>query len=127
MWPLQDAPPVEDIEELLRTAVDIYELLPLFVWLIIGMGAIIAIQWVWNRFQTVAEVPGDDTIDRRRQETRVPREKYTIHDDVDVGQYEYREPSESDEITTQNEVNRGLFSTIRSLVDLMFRRGGERE
>lgn len=127
MWPLQEAPPVEDIEELLRTAADIYELLPLFVWLVLGMGAVFAVQWAWNRLQTVSEPPGDDTIDRRRGETRVPREKYTIHDDVDVGQYEYREPSESDEITTPNEVNRGLVSTIRSLVDVMIRRGGERE
>lgn len=119
MVPLQQTPALGDeVQELVETAIGIYEVLPFFVWLLLGFVAVIAVRRVVRSARRLPEAPGDDTIDRRRDPSGGAAPDYSIHDDVDVGQRDYREPSEYDEISTPNEVDRSLVSKIRTLIDL---------
>lgn len=120
--------PNEDVMDLLEVFVSFWESIPLFVWVVAGLLLLLVLRNAMRQANRQREEPGDDVIDRRRTETRVSREGYSIHDNVDTRDRTYTEPSEYDEIRTPNEVNRGIMAKIRTLVDLVGgRRRGERD
>lgn len=124
MYPGQQSPTVT---ELLEPLIELYQAIPLLVWvlailLVLGLGPTVI-----RYLSGMNEPPGDDTIDRRTSETRVTREAYSIHENVETRDRDYREPSEYDEISEPNAVDRGILGTIRRLVRLVSSGGRERE
>lgn len=107
-----------DIADLLEVFVSFWESIPLFVWVLAGLLLLLVLRNAMRQANRHREEPGDDVIDRRRKETRVSHEKYSIHDNVDTRERTYSEPSEYDEIRTTNEVDRGIMAKIRALVEL---------
>ena len=105
----------EAIAEIIELVVGIWETVPLFVWILVG---IVFIKMLNDLFKVN---PGDRTTipDTGRQRDRTQHEgpaheEYTIHDNM-VDDRHYQPPSESDPIETPNEVDRSILGKIKRL------------
>lgn len=126
--PAQASPePVGRLAELLEGVIAVYETLPIIAWVIILVVVVVGVSRLVDRLDDRLEMPGDDTIDRRRERSSIPRERYSLHEDVDAWRREYTEPSESDGIRVTNEVDRSLLGKLRRLLSLRSAGGNERD
>ncbi|MFP4628228.1 MAG: hypothetical protein ACLFMX_04480 [Halobacteriales archaeon] len=118
MVPLQQDVPYED---LVRTAIEVYEALPLIAWLILLFGGLSAAQWLLRRLRAGAADRSDDL--SWGEPSRASGSSSTSGFDPE----DYTPPSEQDEIRTPNEVDRSIMGTIRRLIRLALSNGRERE
>lgn len=119
--PFEEFVEVYQFSEVTEVVVNIFDAVPLFVWLLVALFLI----KVGNDALSGREQPPDDTVIDRRQTTgsSPSRERYSIHDELDDDPRTYEVPSESDEIVVKNEVDRSIMGLIKRLAR-MVRVGG---
>lgn len=103
-----------ELAELIESIVEIWETIPLLVWILLGIAIIkLVSDYMSPRDYEQTSVPSD-----RRSSDRVEngpsRERYSIHDDLDE-EREYHIASESDPIEAPNQVDRSILGTMRRL------------
>ncbi len=111
----------EGVAELLDIGLAIFDAVPFFIWLLIGLYLI----KVANDQLSRREEPPEDIREQppAGRGDAPSRDRYTIHDDLDDTSEPYRIPSEHDEIVVTNEVDRSILGTISRLAR-MIRLGG---
>lgn len=112
--PLDELPSDRDVVEAIIEAIAFgFDAVPLVVWTIVA-GVLLLV--AFNRMGERDHDTADSDDDRYTSQPREPsRERYSIHDDIDVDR-DYEQPSESDDIVVPNEVDHGLFGTIKRLL-----------
>lgn len=121
----------ELLSAILEFLLSIYELVPAWVW---GLVAVALIMMLYDRLgsrspQEPSEYERSSRDDEHFGYTEPDRDRYTIHDDLETESREYEIPSESDDITTPNQVDRSILGTIKQLVRWVLRSGtgGDRD
>lgn len=109
--------------EFIETLVGVWESVPLLVWIIAAIVIVkLVSDWMTPNEYDQSTLPSDRRT--RPDEREGPsRERYSIHDDLDVDR-DYEIASESDPIEAPNKVDRGLVGGIRRLIRML--RGASR-
>lgn len=117
----------EVLRGLIEVAGAIFDAVPLAVW---GIVAVLAVKVLNDQRSDRSESAGDgyseDSLSSEGYEEPA-RERYSIHDDIETGDREYERPSESDELVNPHEVDRSLVGTMKQLIGMVFRSGGDSE